>query len=507
MKTRRLFELGFAVLLFSILILPSAAAAAGPNVAGTIVSLSPSTRTVTIQSNSGTQVILRAVESSVLVRNSKAVRFVSLALRDQVSVRFQRSTSTISRLEARGPQLDSARGVFTGLNTASDVLTMATVNGTRSFRIGSSTLIVRNGAPATAQGLAQGDALLVHASTAPGAPAGTVALAADIAADGTEEEEVEGTITTLAGQDVTITPQSGSAVTVHVADSTVIKISDASGSHSGTLADLTVGMKAEADYDPVSLVADHINARAAEQHQGEVEGKVTAIDTAAGTAGTIAIAPEHGSEVALHTDSATRISRNGAAATLADIKVGDSAEARYDAATLLASRIEARSGNPNPQPHAEVEGMVTAVDGSSLTITPEHGGPVVLTVDATTRFFVHDTPATLADVHTGQRAHASYDKTTLLAALVRVQSDGNPEPATAAIEGRVTVASTTSVTIAPEHGNPVTLAIDASTRITREGHATTAADIKVGDRAEALFVRATLLAQRISLGGSHGGDD
>lgn len=508
MKTRRLFELGFAVLFFAILVLPSAAAAAGPSagpsMAGTIVSLSPSTRTVTIQSNSGAQVILRAVESSALVRNGKAVRFVSLALRDQVSVRFQRSTSTISRLEARGPQLDSARGVFTGLNTASDVITMATVNGTRSFRVGSSTLIVRNGAPATAQGLAQGDALLVHASTAPGAPAGTVALAADIAADGTEEEEVEGTITTLAGQDVTITPQSGSAVTVHVADSTVIKISDASGSHPGTLADLAVGMKAEADYDPVSLVADHVNARAAEQHQGEVEGKVTAVDA---TAGTISIDPEHGSEVVLHTDSATRISRNGAVATLADIRVGDSAEARYDAATLLASRIEARSGNPSPQPHGEVEGMVTAVDGSSLTITPEHGGPVVLTVDASTRFFVRDTPATLADVHTGQRAHASYDRTTLLAAVVRVQNDGNPEPATAEIEGRVTAASAASVTIAPEHGNPVTLAIDASTRITREGHAATAADITVGDRAEALFVRATLVAQRISLGGSHGGDD
>lgn len=503
MKTRRLFELGFPVLLLSILVFPSAAAAAGPSMAGTIVSLSPSTRTVAIQSNSGTQVILRAVESSVLVRNGKVVRFVSLALRDQVSVRFQRSTSTISRLEARGPQLDSARGVFTGLNTASDVITMTTVSGTRSFRIGSSTLIVRNGAPATAQGLAQGDALLVHAATAAGAPAGTIALAADIAADGTEEEEVEGTITTLAGQDVTITPGSGSAVTVHVADSTVIKISDASGSHSGTLADLAVGMKAEADYDPVSLVADHVNARAAEQHQGEVEGKVTAVDPA----GTISIASEHGADVVLHTDSATRISRDGAAATLADIKVGDSAEARYDATTLLASRIEARSGNPNPQPHAEVEGMVTAVGTGSLTITPEHGGPVVLTVDATTKFFVHDTPAALADVHTGQRAHASYDKTTLLAAVVRVQNDGNPEPATAAIEGRVTAASTTSVTIAPEHGNPVTLVIDASTRITREGHAATAADITVGDRAEALFVRATLLAQRINLGGSHGGDD
>jgi len=439
--------------------------------------------------------MLRATERSTLTRNGKTVRFASLALRDQVSVQYQ--SSTIVRLGATGPALESSRGVFTSFDATANKLTMATVQGARSFLISSSTLVVRNGAPATAQGLAHGDALLVHT---PAAAAGTTATAADIEADGPEEEDVEGTISTITGQDVTITPEHGSAVTVHVATATVIKISDATGTHTATLADLAVGMKAEADYDPVSLVADHIRARAAQQHQSEVEGTVSAVDA---TAGTLSITPQHGgTDVALKTDSATRISRNGAVATLADIKVGDKAEARYDATTKVASRIEARSAPQ--QPLAQVEGKVTAVTTASVTITPQHGGPVTLTIDATTKIYLRGTAATIADVAVGQRAHASYNRTTLLAAVLRVQND-NPPPATAAVEGSVTAVSATAITIAPHHGNPVALVIDATTRITRGGHAATAADIRVGDRAEAVYATATLLAQRIEAEGDNGG--
>jgi hypothetical protein len=486
-----------AVLLLAVFLLPSPTLAANSSATGVIGSLSPAARTVTIQKSDGTQVMLRTSERSVLTRNGKPVRFAALALRDQVSVQSQRSTSVIVRLDAHGPALDSARGVLTSFDAAANRLTMATVQGARNFLINSSTLIVRNGAPATAQGLARGDALLVHS---PAAPAGTTATATDIAADGPEEEDVEGTITKISGQDVTITPEHGSAVTVHVAASTVIKVFDASGAHTATLADLATGMKAAADYDPVSLVADHILARAAEQHQAEVEGKVTAVDA---TAGTISITPEHGgAAVALKTDSTTKISRNGAVATLTDIKVGDSAAARYDATTLLASRIEAHG--ENPQPHAEVEGQVTAVSGTSITIAPEHGSPVTLTIDASTKIYLRDAAATIADVKVGQRAHVSYDGTTLLAAVVRVQG-GDPQPETSDVEGSVTAVSATSITIAPEHGNPVTLTLDASTRITREDHTITAADIRVGDRAEAQYVTATLLAQRIEVHGSHDG--
>src|SRR5436305_6110254 len=314
MKTERIHQ-GLVVLLTAWLF-PAAALAAGTTVTGVIGSLSPATRTVTIQKSDGTQVMVRATGRTVLTRNGRAVGFAALALRDQAAVQLQ--GSALVRLDAHGPALDSARGVFTGFDATSQLLTMATLHGTRSFRVGTATLIERNGAPTTAQGLARGDALLVHSPPlAAGAPAGTIATAADVEADGPEEDDIEGTITALSGHDVTITPEHGSAVTVHVTSSTVIKVHDASGAHTATLADLAAGMRAEADYDPVSLVDDHILARAAQHRQAEVEGRVTAVNA---TAGTLSIAPEHGgADVALHADSTTRISRNGAAATPPDL--------------------------------------------------------------------------------------------------------------------------------------------------------------------------------------------
>ena len=129
---------------------------------------------------------------------------------------------------------------------------------------------------------------------------------------------------------------------------------------------------------------------------------------------------------------------------------------------------------------------------------------MTLKVGASTRYFLGGAAATLADVKAGQRAHASYDRTTSLAAVVLVQNV-TPPPAVAAIRGSVTAVAATSITIAPEHGNPVTLVIDASTVITRRGHTATPADIKVGDRAEALYVTTTLLAKRIETEAAAGG--
>ncbi|HEX3555831.1 MAG TPA: DUF5666 domain-containing protein [Thermoanaerobaculia bacterium] len=497
MKTKSI-HWGLLVLMLTAWTLPAAARTATTSATGTIGSLSPATRTVILQKSDNTQVMLRVSERAVLTRNGKPVRFGDLALRDQATAQIQ--GTTLVRLDAQGPVLDSTRGVFAGFDASSNLLTLATLGGTRSFHLAASTLIVRNGAPATAQGLAKGDALLVHSPPlAAGAPSGTVATAADVIADGPEEEEVEGTITALSGKDVTITPAHGSAVTVHVSSSTVIKVIDASGAHTATLADLATGMAAAADYDPVSLVADHILARAAQHQQAAVEGKVSAVDA---TAGTISITPEHGgTDVALHVGASTRISRNGTVATLADIKVGDAAEALYDVTTKLALRIDARG--ERPQPLSQVEGTVTAVTGTSLTITPEHGGPVTLKVDASTRYVLDGAAATLADVKVGQRAHASYDRTTSLAAVVLLQNV-TPPTALAVIQGRVTAVSATSITIAPEHGSPVTLVIDSSTVITRRGRTATAADVHAGDHAEALYVPATLLAKRIETEAAEG---
>ncbi len=497
-----LFLLGLA--------LPAMAMAASggrpATVSGQIVSLSTAAQTLTVQTGDGTQGVFHVTPASHLWRNGSSVGLADLALRDTVlTAQVDRRTLRVATLRARGPAVTTTRGGLAAIDPTLQSLSVSTPAGARDFLLTPATLFVRNGHAATAADLTASDSLLVHALV--GATAEPVA--ADVEADGPEAAEVEGTISAVSGGDVTITPEHGAAVTVHVNDSTLIRLHSAGGETTGTLADLKTGLKAQAGFDPVSFLALRIEAEPAEGGGGggepaHVEGTVGAVD---GGAGTITINPrDGGAAVSLTTSTSTRITRNGAAATLADLKAGDQVAAEYDPATRIATRIEAESETEH-QP-SEVEGQVTAVSATSITIAPHSGDPVTLTLDATTVIYLNGQRAAAADVKVGDRAQAEYDAATKVAAKIAVERETNQEPAE--IEGQVTAASATSVTIAPHEGSPVTLTLNDSTRIIANDKPGTAADIKVGARAQALYDRTTLVALgiRVSTGhdGSGGGD-
>ncbi len=495
------WTLSALILLAAVLPAASPAAAAPSTVSGRLVSLSPATRTLTIERAGGGQVMLRTTPDSNLVRNGSSVSLAALALRDSVTVRYDRSSSTVLDLRANGTSHTTVRGVLAAATPAS--LSVVTTAGAKAFAMNPATLIVRNGRAAHASDLRRGDALLLHAVPA----AGGGALAKDVAADGPEEDEVEGSITAIAGPDVTITPKHGAAVTVHVATDTAIRICNG-GCHAATLADLAVGMDANAEFDPVSLIAEKIQAKTDDDTQAlRIRGTIAAIDT---TAGTVTVHPAQGSDVTVKVDASTKISRNEAPATLADLKVGDKVQAWYDGTSMLASRLVASSddGGDDEKPAAlkQVEGKVTKVSATALTVAPERGAPVELELDGTTKYFLRGAPATNADVKVGNRVHAAYDGTTKIAAVVRVQNN-NPHPALSNISGLVTAVSATEITIAPNHGAAATLTIDSTTVIKISGHAAAASDIQVGDGAQAKFDPTTMVAKQLNVehhGGGHG---
>src|SRR4029077_19106766 len=89
--------------------------------------------------------------------------------------------------------------------------------------------------------------------------------------------------------------------------------------------------------------------------------------------------------VTLKTDERTEITRNGQPGTIADLRIADKAQAKYDLGSLLAQKIEA-TGGADVQ-FQRVEGAVSAVDEreNSLTIAPVHEGePVTLHVSSKT---------------------------------------------------------------------------------------------------------------------------
>jgi hypothetical protein len=401
------------LVVLSALVLPPLVSAAPSRVtlSGDLVGLSAAGRTVSVRSASGAQVILRVTDSSSLKRNGATIPITGLALRDRVTVQYERASSALLSLKAQGPAVNSTRGAVIAIDTAAGRIGLRTPTGMRTFLLGPATLIVRNGRAAAARDLTLRDTLLVHSRS--GAPSPATAL--DVVSDGPETDEVEGTISAIADPDVTITPKRGRAVVVHVVAATMIRLRDHGPETAGALADLAVGQRAEAHYDPATGNALRIDARVVGGDPSlRVNGTVTAIDAGAST---LTITPGNGHPVDLTTDSNTRISLNEASATLADIPVGAKAHARYDGTTLVASVIEAKTDD-NGHPERQVEGLVTAISEAGITIDPQHGEAVELTVDETTRVRINGHSALLTAIPLGARAHGKYDGATLLASRI-----------------------------------------------------------------------------------------
>lgn len=498
MDTCRLLRPFVSLLLLAVALPAMAAAGRSATISGQIVSLSPAAQTLTVQTVGGSQAIYHVTPATHLWRNGAPVGLAGLALRDAVlTAQVDSRTLRVATLRARGPAVTTTRGGLAGVDPGLQSLTVGTPAGPRDFLLTSATLFVRNGHAATAADLTSRDSLLVHAL----AGATVEPVAADVEADGPEASEIEGTISAVSGGDVTITPEHGQAVTVNVNDSTMIRLHLPTGEVAGTLTDLKTGLKAEAGFDPVSFVAFKVEASPADGggqgQQSHVEGTVGTVDTGAGT---VTITPKSGSPVTLTTNSSTGITRNGAAATLADLKAGDHAAAQYDPATNVATRIEAESDSENEP--AEIEGSVTAASSTAITIAPHSGDPVTLTLDSSTVILVNGKPGTAADIKVGAKAAALYDPATKIASKIAVESETEQEPAE--VEGKITAASSTSVTLAPPHGDPVTLTIDSSTVIRAGDKPGTAADLKVGADAQARYDHTTLAAFAIQVDTGHG---
>jgi hypothetical protein len=297
---------------------------------------------------------------------------------------------------------------------------------------------------------------------------------------------IEGSVTATGKDSITITPEHrkhgapGTPVTLTINASTQVFLD---GSKS-TLAAIAVGDQARALYDSTTKIAAAIHAESPHREPAEVEGKVTAV-----SGSSITITPdEHGAPVTLGTDASTHVFLNGTASTLSAIAVGDQARALYDSGTLIASVIQAQS------PHHElvaVEGKVTAVGSSSITIAPQKGAPVALATSATTQVFLDGAVSKLSAIKVGDNARALYDATSLIAAVIQAES---PHHELAEVEGKVTAVTSSSFTIAPEEGAPVALGTDGSTKVFLDRKSSTLAAIKVGDEALALYDSSTSIA-------------
>lgn len=332
------------------------------NLTGTVYLVDNSAHTLTLKNATGTLTTLTVTTKSKILRNGKKVALTGLVLGDQGTAIADGSNALI-QLSVKGATVTTIQGGVAGLSSGTGTVQIKSGKKIKSAQTTGNTRVMRNGQLSSLNSLTSFDTITSHVTKST-STAATVQNALDIQAEGPEETEIKGTISAVtaatpgdptavppvppAPATVTITPNTGAPVTLIVTANTLINV----GGATGTAADLTVGMLVEAEYDPVTLEAFHIEAEN-EEDDAEIEGTITALDAVSCTLSpttpcTVTITNEKGS-VTLIVNASTKIKSDDASALLSDLKIGDPASAEFNAVTLFAQEIEVENENGDGQ--------------------------------------------------------------------------------------------------------------------------------------------------------------
>jgi len=232
-----------------------------------------------------------------------------------------------------------------------------------------------------------------------------------------ELARVFGNITQVnaASSNITIAPQGGGqAVTVLITSATRIKLGE---DRSGSFNDLKVGINVEVRYNPDTKVA--LKVSLGEKENSEIEGNITAV-----SGSNMTIRTEKGRSVTLTADNTTLIRIKGSTGTVADIKVGLKVNVKFDPFTRIATRIEIQGNERDDRnENSEIEGNITAVSGSNVTIQTEKGRSVILTADNTTLIRIKGSTGTAADIKVGLKVNVKFNPLTMIASRVEIQGN------------------------------------------------------------------------------------
>jgi hypothetical protein len=225
---------------------------------------------------------------------------------------------------------------------------------------------------------------------------------------------------------------------------------------------------------------------AASEHPGKGEhfegvGSFGKGDRDGGGRGDVSITAVSGSKVSLTTEdgwtrtitvtTTTEITKAGATITVADLDVGDKISFRQTKNaddTYTITKITVRT--------PKAGGEVTAVTGSSVTVTSRDGTKTTITVNGSTTYRLGKDAGSKADIAVGSRiaAEGTVSGTTFTASRITIQ------PSVAG--GQVTAKTSTTITVKGRGDKLTTIHVDAGTTYKVRGKdAATLADIAVGD--------------------------
>lgn len=293
-------------------------------------------------------------------------------------------------------QMQQLEGLLQNIDTANGTLTITTKDGkTVTVTIASNSQVKASGTNTSVFALEPGTNVKVEERDG---------VARVINA---QVANVQGTITTLQSNQVTIKPESGGEVTLNVTNQTKIKLES---DQTGTLSDLKTGVKVEAKYDPQTKNAIRILVNAHEK--AEIEGTITQI-----SGSNVTIQTKRGLQATVIVDNNTSIRlERDAAGALSNLKVGLKVHAKFNPTTNACFEIKvqqgeeqdgqgkAEKGKEGASKENEAEGVIISVSGNSVTIQTEKGN-VTFTVDGTRIELKGRAAGTIADLKNGVRIH------------------------------------------------------------------------------------------------------
>ena len=143
------------------------------------------------------------------------------------------------------------------------------------------------------------------------------------------------------------------------------------------------------------------------------------------------------------------------------------------------------------QSKREIEGLITAISATSITVDDAStGGPVKAAINAMTVIRKGNQTLAATDLKVGDRVHVKATingDNSLTAFEIMLQNSASDDDSgngqTRELEGLITAVSASSITVNnASTGGPVTAAINSSTVIRKGNRTLTASDLHVGDR-------------------------
>jgi len=247
--------------------------------------------------------------------------------------------------------------------------------------------------------------------------------------------------------------------------------------------------------------------------QEQIEGTITAASATSFT-----VHDSHGHDDVLQITDKTVIRKGSKILTPADLTVGlrvhvaatDANNAKV-AFLVLVQDEKAEPGDDNGGQTMTANGTVKSVGSDSLVVTTQPKGDVTVKVDANTIIRKQGVVIHLADIKVGDGVNTMgtrVDDHTLLARQIEVRGNGNEnEPEEGSADGTVKSVGSGSLTVTTRDHGDVTVNVNASTVIRKEGKTIQLSDVKVGDGVDAEGQKIdehTLLARTIEVKGGGG---